>query len=643
MKIKSIRIRNLRAIAEETIDFDDYTCLVGANGAGKSTVLCALNIFFRENENTATNLAALEREDFHQGNTQDPIEITVTFHQLSERAQTAFSNYFRNGQLVVTAEARFDEVTRAAVVKQFGSRLGLRVFAPYFRMLGDRATVAELQEEYARLRERFVLPANARKDGMNAALWAYEAERPEECELLPSEDQFYGATGGPLREHVQWVYVPAVKDAASEQAEGKATALGRLLARTVRAQVNFADRLQRLKANAEEQYRQMLQDEQAALDGISAALQGRLAEWSHPEATARLLWHQDHRTSVKVEEPAARLHAGDGAFEGSIARFGHGLQRSYIIALLQGLAAAEDEGAPRLILGCEEPELYQHPPQARHLSAVLQRLSQRNSQVVISTHSPYFVDGSGFESVRLVRKNRAAGNAIVRSCSLESLSEAYAQATGDRPDPREGTLAKLHQVMQPHLSEMFFAPKLILVEGLEDVAYVHAWLVLSEQWEAFRATGAYVVPVNGKSELIRPLIIANRLEIPCFVVFDSDGVSVGNASADRQRELRPRHERDNRALLRLLGTPDQEPFPNDIIWGDRYAFWPDNLGSCIEADAGEHWLPAGNVASAAYGSVGGLQKNSLHIAARLSELQRLGASVATLDRLTRRILEFASQ
>jgi hypothetical protein len=32
---------------------------------------------------------------------------------------------------------------------------------------------------------------------------------------------------------------------------------------------------------------------------------------------------------------------------------------------------------------------------------------------------------------------------------------------------RAGALAKIHQVLQPSLSEMFFTPKLVLVEGLE--------------------------------------------------------------------------------------------------------------------------------------------------------------------------------
>ena len=646
MQIKSVRIKNLRAYADETIHLDAYTCLVGANGAGKSTVLCALNIFFRETESAATNLSNLDKEDFHKGDTATPIEITVTFSGLSENAKADFSEYYRQETLIVTARADFDPQTGFAAVKQYGSRLVMADFAPYFRLLGDGAKVADLQAQYNLIRDKYNdLPAVKVKDTMTTSLREYEAERPEECVLFPSEDQFYGVSQGQghLRKYLQWVYVPAVKDAAGEQAESKNTALGRLLARTVRAQVNFNEKLKTLRGEAEEKYREMLAAEQGVLDKMSQGLQERLAEWSHPEATAKLMWHQDPKTSVRIEEPMARLLAGDGEFEGSIARFGHGLQRSYIIALLQGLVATDDKDSPRLVLGCEEPELYQHPPQARHLATVLQSLSDQNSQVIVSTHSPYFVDGTGFERIRVVRKLRDEGRATVRSCTIDDLGKVYASVTGDPHIAHDGVLAKLHQVMQPHLSEMFFTPKLVLVEGLEDAAYINAWLVLSGRWEAFRARSAHIVAVNGKSELIRPAIIAAKMEIPAFLIFDCDADKLTHKNSDAEKSIRVAHERDNKALFALAGKPDHEPFPAVPVWGDNIAAWPHDLGQSVEVDAKDHWQTAGSTASAAFGGVGGLKKNTLHIGARLKELQRLGANTGTLDQLCEAIVLFASQ
>jgi predicted ATP-dependent endonuclease of OLD family len=87
MKIISVRIRNFRSFVDVTVPLNDYTCLVGPNGSGKSTILCALNIFFRETENATTDLCHLDREDFHQKNTAAPVEIIMTFGDLSAAAQ----------------------------------------------------------------------------------------------------------------------------------------------------------------------------------------------------------------------------------------------------------------------------------------------------------------------------------------------------------------------------------------------------------------------------------------------------------------------------------------------------------------------------------------------------------------------------
>jgi len=50
---------------------------------------------------------------------------------------------------------------------------------------------------------------------------------------------------------------------------------------------------------------------------------------------------------------------------------------------------------PNLILGIEEPELYQHPDRQRYLSKILAKISKheipgvaRQIQVIYSTHSP---------------------------------------------------------------------------------------------------------------------------------------------------------------------------------------------------------------------------------------------------------------
>lgn len=78
MRISKLRIENYRAFEDETIDFGQFTCLVGMNGAGKSTVLNALNTLFQE-KGGATDPARLAEEDFHKRNVDRRIAITATF------------------------------------------------------------------------------------------------------------------------------------------------------------------------------------------------------------------------------------------------------------------------------------------------------------------------------------------------------------------------------------------------------------------------------------------------------------------------------------------------------------------------------------------------------------------------------------
>ena len=579
----------------------------------------------------------MEQEDFHCKNTTAPIRITVTFTDLSEEAQDDFSDYVRQGKLVVAAVATFGEATGKAQVKQYGQRLGMTALRPFFEALDEGKKVAELKEIYNGLHETNAeLPAPSTKDAMTTALRDFEATRPDECVLIPSEDQFYGFSKGAnrLAKHIQWVYVPAVKDATSEQVEARNSALGKLLARTVRSKTNFDLTIKTLRTQMQQKYQDLLDDNQHILDDISSALQRRISEWAHPEAHLRLQWKQDPDRSVRVEEPWAHILAGEGEFEGELARFGHGLQRSYLLALLQELAGTEDAAGSTLILACEEPELYQHPPQARHLAAVLNILRQGNAQVIVSTHDPLFVSGEGFEDVRMIRKDSGHRCSAVSHMTFDEIAQAVAAATGKQPAKPEGTLAKIHQALQPSLNEMFFTRRLILVEGLEDVAYLLSFVNLLDKADEFRRLGCHIVAANGKSELLQPLVIARHMGIPTYVIFDAD------ADKPDKNGSQAKHERDNRALLTLLGKAEENPMPAATYSGPGFMMWHSDIGAIVETDIGkDEWAAFRAKADRRYGQAGGLRKNSLHIGASLAFAWEAGKRPASLTQVCAAILD----
>lgn len=642
MIVVELKIENFRSFENETIRFSEYTCFVGPNGSGKSTVLMALNILFRENSATVTDVCTLSEEDFHHKNTRVPIRITATFENLPPAAQQEFKHYYRQGKLVIYAQAVWDEASRSAPVRHYGSRLVMKEFAEFFKADSEGKRVPELKDIYVQLRTTFAeLPPPTTKAAMAEALRNYEEGHPEKCELIDESNQFYGFTRGTyhLENYIQWVYVPAVKDASTEQEEGSKTALGQLLARTVRTKLDFSKDIEALKNNVEASYADILTRQSEALKELSMSMEKRLQEYIDARARLDLKWHYDSKTSISIKDPAARAVIGDGDFVGEIARAGHGLQRGFLVTILHELVGNEQKGGPKLLLGFEEPELYQHPPQAQHLADVLERLSlpENNSQVVVTTHSPYFVSSRGFQNIRMVRKERNFRVSVIRGGSMESLENRLSKAMRERPASVTSLVARVGQIMQPSQNELFFSSVPVFVEGQEDVAFITTQLAIGKQLSEFRKLGCHFVMGGGKTNLSRLVAIAQELRIPFFLVFDADG-------HERKERERNREQRDNECLMRLCSL-DGEPFPQETVWGDNLVVWPMNMRIAVRTGFGDAvWDAAQKIARERHNLDQGVNpKNRMLITYTLQELAEQSKQAPVLVKLCGQILRYAAK
>lgn len=638
MKIETIRIENFRSYKDETIVLNDYTCFVGPNGVGKSTIFHALNIFFRQYKDSKTDLSKLSESDFHHKDTTNDIKITVTFKDLSEQAKKDLADYVRQNKLIVTAIAKFNPSTESAEVKQFGNRLGIENFRVFFEAVKQGKKAGELKDIYNGLKIEFTDLRNATsKADMIEALQEYEAVYSDMCSLIPSEDQFYGATRGAnrLAPHLQWVFVSASKDATEESEESKTSALGQLLARTVRSKVNFDEKVNILRTEAKKQYQALLDAEQSALDDVSSSLQNRLASWAHPNLSAKVLWKQDSDKSIKVEEPFAYIRIGERGFEGDLSRFGHGLQRSYLLALLQEIALIDDVNAPNLLMGIEEPELYQHPPQAKYLAETLIELSEKGAQLLLCTHNPLFIPGDNFDKIRIVREYGDPSQTKITSISYDELSRELS-SVGEHQLKESGMVARLYPSLNPIMNEMFFCKVLLLVEGQEDIAYITSYLMLTGAIVEFRKLGCHIVPADGKNKLIKPLALAKLLKIPTKVICDAD-TNISNMNEVNM------HKKDNRAILNLQGHNEESEWPSGHIIKENLCCWQTNMTETIKAEFGEDWQKYRDKTSAFYNNARNLEKNPLAIAKTLDFAWEDGKKSTTLIGLIDRIISFAQK
>lgn len=273
----------------------------------------------------------------------------------------------------------------------------------------------------------------------------------------------------------------------------------------------------------------------------------------------------------------------------SIAACGHGLQRAFIMSLLEELASAQSstlaatlpsDGAEQLptqstveagmVLVIEEPELFQHPSRQRHLASILARLAAdagARIQIIYCTHSPHFVGVDRFDQVRLFRRVAVAGATEpkvtkVSFTTLQAVAEQIAVARNE-PGPVDGPSlrARLVPIMTPGTSEGFFADVAVLVEGDGDRAAILA--AAEMKGVDLEGTGVAVIPCSGKSNVLTVSALLCELGIATYTVWDADahkGPTEGNCETCLRPLDKKPNPKDNHDLMRLVGRAPQD-FP----------------------------------------------------------------------------------
>lgn len=414
-----------------------------------------------------------------------------------------------------------------------------------------------------------------------------------------------------------------------------------MLTRRVYSQLNIGESIDELKKTALEQYQALIDGKTDALNALAASLNIRFHRWAHDAANLTLKW-QDPVKNVNINAPTAQVKASEGEFEGALPRFGHGLQRAFIFAILQELAEHGDTG-PKLLLGCEEPELYQHPPHARYLAGVMQQLSTQNAQVIVSTHSPTFVTGRSFENIRMTLKNPATGAASIKRATCTGIAQSIANVTAAPVAKPGGIAAKIEQELQGPMNEMFFATVRVLVEGIEDIAYISSYLTFMDRWQVFRSYGCHLVEVEGKSHLIEAIAIAKALELPTFVVFDCDGDTPPD-TREKPTGRRKKQEADNKGIFSIMGAPGTASFPADVVWRDDLVAWPTKIGDIVASEIGKEELTKlkDQVRAEQGIDLPNMDKNSLFIGYLMAAAWQQGKRSKTLEALCEHIIRFAA-
>ncbi len=479
----------------------------------------------------------------------------------------------------------------------------------------------ELYADLRRSRSDLNLPAANTGPAVEQAMTTWEASHTDQLVDAPEAIQtnFFGFnSGGKMSGLFDFVMVTADLRASEESIDGKSSIIGRIIERSVdraAADETIAEIVEESRAKQQAVYEEKFK---AQLEVMTKQLNEVVTSYS----PGRAVTVSPAEVELKAPRTTFNVTVLDGITETAVERQGHGFQRTLLISALQLLAQSGTASAEGVIcLAIEEPELFQHPIQAKTFAKVLRSLAEdagKRVQVTYATHSPYFLEARHFDQVR--RLTRSADETPVVTVHHATLAAVKAKLNGvmsaDTVD------RQLDGIVANQLAVALFAYRAFLVEGTTESSVFYG-IGDKTSLGSLEAAGISIVPVGGKTSIPLAHAILTLIGIPVYALFDADGGFEARAKAngkpqDKIDAERKTHVAANHMALKYFDRTEED-FPSAIV-GDEVAIFEDQLEAFLSVNWPE-WTTACNGVEAAAGI--SLAKNQL--AYRTATLKAEGA------------------
>jgi hypothetical protein len=557
VRINKVTIRNFRCLEEVEILFEDVTTFLGPNGVGKSTVLHALDWFFNGVP------GGLSDDDVFLNDPSRSISVAVEFDEISLADRERLGKYARPPQQRVVIARHWADGSEKMV--------GRGMVFPLFEDVRSGATAADRRASYTALRSEHPdldLPAWSNNAAVLELMAAWEEENPARLEEadVESSTHFFGFAGQSAMSGLfDFILVSADLRAEEEATDTRSAVIGRVLELAVDRSGADAEIASLLAGTSEAQaavHRRYFDEPLAELSKLLTSTVSSLSAGREVRITSETPPPQAQQVRFEVAVLDQTVHT-------KVGRQGHGFQRALLIAALQVLAARgrapEEPGV--ICLAIEEPELYQHPLQARTFAAVLRSLAEdpdQGVQVAYATHSPYFIEARSFEQIRRVTRAPATGGQGATTVVGSTVEQVVSRLDGYLDEQR--IRRQLDSVCLGGLGEGFFADVVLLVEGTTEQAVLKG--AAARDSVPLLLEGIFVGEAGGKTGLLLPYVILDELGIPAYVVADNDSHLLDklrwakdDSDLERTRNLKASIEDSkswNHKLLRFFGEAEQD-------------------------------------------------------------------------------------
>lgn len=493
MKIQSVTIHNYRSIVDATFELKGYSILVGANNAGKSTVINALRVFY---------------DDLKFSKTDD----------LPKKGQIGDESWI---ELAFVLDEN-EEVNIADKYKTSDRSLHLR---RYF--LSDEKVKANQSNIYAVI-------AGVPEDGL-----------------------FYGAKNIGTAKCGEIVYVPALTTPGDQMKMTGPSPLRnmlnfmmkRVVAKSVAYQaIGDAFKLLNQEANQESGFlAEIAKPLNLALSSWNVALDMSVNQLS-PEDISKSLVRLSFRDGALGGDTGFDLDKYGHGFQRSVI---YELIRLSPTFRERNTSEKKEYNPDFTLILFEEPEAFLHPSQQENMAFHLRELGDiEGQQVLISTHSPIFVGKAADDLGQLIRVVKPDGvsniyqlpkaklngllhdggdllralQAFVADPAVVDEKKRAARGLIAAP-PTEDDACQNEQFsyqmwLDSDRASMFFADRVLVVEGATERALIN--YLIATKWGDFHQYRIFVADALGKFNFHRFMGLLEAFGITHGVLLDDD-------------------------------------------------------------------------------------------------------------------------
>ncbi|MBO0719621.1 MAG: AAA family ATPase [Blastocatellia bacterium] len=516
MRLKQLDIENFRRIQKTSIHFAPSTFIVGPNNTAKSSVIAALDALLSLEREKLTQIDIHERPD---GSRAEKTTITAYFSNIPPdvAAGRGFRGRVVDDQYVYRKTLTIDSTKPKIETRQF--RSAVKAKYQNVKSVGDLLAAgisAELiKEALGPIKPEEKLVKDWYKSFPDTL--KFDTTSPPEWVENPG-----GIPQNVLSRLPRLIHIPALTEAKEIESDDRRYALGEclsLLFEDLMAANPLADEIQ---GKLNELEKQMNPADDDSLIFLLVQSINRIIGEVFPKCGIAI--EPSLQDLLEILKPKYDIKVFSNIRTGAM-RQGTGLIRTCAFAMLRyhaKLKLSKDLQTRPVVVAFEEPELFLHPSAANLLRDTIYSLGA-SDQIVCTTHSPWMIDLS--QDPQSITRMRLTENEV-----SEAVNYGVSSALGKLPQD-DRTRVKMLQMFDDELSRVFFAERVVIVEGDSEILAIKQTLrVLPEEERKLVSARFQVVKARGKASIISLVKYLRELQIDVRVMHDGD---FGVAGAER--------------------------------------------------------------------------------------------------------------